>query len=64
MTLSFSQGLAIGLQEESSSLLSIFIAVILHKAVMAFSLGENTISKDSNILQDNLYLKVWVQHKS
>jgi hypothetical protein len=46
MILSFSQGLAIGLQEESSSLLSIFIAVILHKAVMAFSLGENPISKD------------------
>ncbi len=50
MILSFSQGLAIGLQEESSSLLSIFIAVILHKAVMAFSLGENPTSKDSNIL--------------
>jgi hypothetical protein len=37
------QGLAIGLQEESSSLLSIFIAVILHKAVMAFSLGEDPL---------------------
>jgi hypothetical protein len=49
MTLSFSQGLAIGLQEESSSLLSIFIAVILHKAVMAFSLGENSTS--SNIFK-------------
>ena len=35
------EGLAIGLQESSHTLLQIFIAVIVHKAVMAFSLGLN-----------------------
>ncbi|XP_023322722.1 zinc transporter ZIP1 isoform X3 [Eurytemora carolleeae] len=34
-------GLAIGLQDDSASLISIFVAVIVHKAVMAFSLGLN-----------------------
>ena len=44
MALSFHsvfEGLAIGLQGSSSQLLSLFIAVIVHKAVMAFSLGLN-----------------------
>ena len=35
------EGVAIGLQEDSGQLISIFIAVIIHKAVMAFSLGLN-----------------------
>ena len=35
------EGVAIGLQENSGQLISIFIAVIIHKAVMAFSLGLN-----------------------
>ncbi|XP_023322720.1 zinc transporter ZIP1 isoform X2 [Eurytemora carolleeae] len=35
------EGLAIGLQDDSASLISIFVAVIVHKAVMAFSLGLN-----------------------
>ena len=35
------EGLAIGLQDSSHTLLQIFIAVIVHKAVMAFSLGLN-----------------------
>ena len=35
------EGLAIGLQQESLSLFQIVIAVIVHKAVMAFSLGLN-----------------------
>ena len=35
------EGLAIGLQQESWMLLQIFIAVIVHKAIMAFSLGLN-----------------------
>ena len=35
------EGLAIGLQKSSLTLLQIFIAVIVHKAVMAFSLGLN-----------------------
>ena len=33
------EGLAIGLQKELGELMSIFIAVVVHKAVMAFSLG-------------------------
>ena len=33
------EGLAIGLQEELGALLNLFIAVIAHKSVMAFSLG-------------------------
>lgn len=35
------EGIAIGLQEESTSLLSLFIAVIVHKCIMSFSLGLN-----------------------
>ena len=35
------QGLSIGLQKTNDQLISIFIAVITHKAVMAFSLGLN-----------------------
>ena len=35
------EGLAIGLQEKSGQLMTIFLAVIVHKAVMAFSLGLN-----------------------
>ena len=35
------EGLAIGLQQQSWTLLQIFIAVIVHKAIMAFSLGLN-----------------------
>lgn len=33
------EGLAIGLQQELGQLISLFIAVIVHKAIMAFSLG-------------------------
>ena len=35
------EGLAVGLQPESMTLLQIFIAVIIHKAIMALSLGLN-----------------------
>ena len=35
------EGLAIGLQTELGELMSIFIAVVVHKAVMAFSLGKH-----------------------
>merc|ERR1719427_1604392 len=35
------EGLAIGLQDNSAQLLSILLAVMAHKAVMAFSLGLN-----------------------
>jgi len=47
------EGIAIGLQNSSANLLSIFIAVITHKAVMAFSLGLN-------IAQSELSLKSFV----
>lgn len=40
------EGLAIGLQESNESLISIFVAVIVHKAVMAFSLGLNIAGSD------------------
>jgi len=47
------EGLAIGLQEQSHNLISIFLAVILHKAVMAFSLGLN-------IAQSSLSVKAFI----
>jgi len=47
------EGIAIGLQEEEGSLLSIFMAVMSHKAVMAFSLGLN-------IAQSNLSLRNFI----
>jgi len=37
------EGLAIGLQKELGELMSIFIAVVVHKAVMAFSLGKANV---------------------
>lgn len=35
------EGLAIGLQNSKENMLTIFVAVMLHKAIMAFSLGLN-----------------------
>ena len=35
------KGLAIGLQNSKENMLTIFVAVMLHKAIMAFSLGLN-----------------------
>ena len=35
------KGLAIGLQTDTGEMLAIFMAVMMHKAVMAFSLGLN-----------------------
>jgi len=43
------EGLAIGLQDVSSNLISIFIAVIVHKAVMAFSLGLNIAQSEMSV---------------
>jgi len=43
------EGIAIGLQGNSADLISIFIAVIVHKAVMAFSLGLNIAQSDLSI---------------
>merc|ERR1712098_307673 len=47
------EGIAIGLQDTSGQLVTIFTAVIFHKAVMAFSLGLN-------IAQSELSLKSFV----
>jgi zinc transporter 1/2/3 len=47
------EGLAIGLQDDSKHMISIFIAVIIHKAVMSFSLGLN-------IAQSNLSVRSFV----
>jgi len=38
------EGLTIGLQDSESELLTIFVAVLAHKAVMAFSMGLNLAS--------------------
>lgn len=43
------EGLAIGLQDVNSKLMSIFIAVITHKAVMAFSLGLNIAQSELSV---------------
>jgi len=43
------EGIAIGLQDNSGQLISIFIAVIVHKAVMAFSLGLNIAQSDLSV---------------
>jgi len=40
------EGIAIGVQDTSAQLLSIFLAVMVHKALMAFSLGLNLAQAD------------------
>jgi len=47
------EGLAIGLQKVKANLISIFVAVLCHKAVMAFSLGLN-------IAQSNLSARSFI----
>jgi len=47
------EGLAIGLQTDSREMLAIFMAVMMHKAVMAFSLGLN-------IAQSSLSVRAFV----
>ena len=42
------EGIAIGLQDNSGQFASIVIAVIVHKVVMAFSLGLNIAQSDLN----------------
>lgn len=37
------EGMAIGLQKESSSVVVIFIGVLFHKSLMAFSMGSNLV---------------------
>nr|XP_039250757.1 zinc transporter ZIP1-like [Styela clava] len=43
------EGLAIGLQKTASSALSIFIAVLFHKSLMAFSMGNNLIQAGQSV---------------
>jgi len=43
------EGIAIGLQETKDSLISLFIAVIVHKAVMGFSLGLNIAQSELSV---------------
>ena len=43
------EGIAIGLQDNSGDLLSIFLAVMVHKALMAFSLGLNMAQSDLSL---------------
>lgn len=55
------EGIAIGLQESSADLISIFIAVIVHKAVMAFSLGLNIARSDmsrKNFILSNVFFSL------
>merc|ERR1711970_1202079 len=50
------EGIAIGLQDTSGQLVTIFTAVMMHKAVMAFSLGLNIAQTDvsnRNFLMSN-----------
>ena len=46
---SLNSGIAIGLQDTSGQLLTIFTAVMSHKALMAFSLGLNIAQSELNI---------------
>ena len=43
------EGVAIGLQDNSGQFFSIVIAVMVHKVVMAFSLGLNIAQSDLNL---------------
>ncbi|KDR22729.1 Zinc transporter ZIP1 [Zootermopsis nevadensis] len=43
------EGLAIGLQEEVSSVLQIFVAVVLHKMALAFSLGLSLVQTELSL---------------
>ncbi len=52
------EGLAIGLQQASGQLLSVFAAVIIHKAIMAFSLGL-TIAQ-SNLSAKSIFASVLI----
>ena len=52
-------GLAIGLQNDSSSLIAILVAVMLHKAVMSFSLGlsiaQSSLSVKSFVISNIIF---------
>jgi len=55
------EGVAIGLQDTSGQLVTIFTAVMMHKAVMAFSLGLNIAQTDvsnKNFLMSNIIFSI------
>lgn len=43
------EGLAVGLQEDVSDLIQIFVAVVIHKMVIAFSLGLNLMQTELSL---------------
>jgi len=45
---SFLEGIAMGLQEKTGSLTAIFVAVLFHKSLMAFSMGTNLVRAKQN----------------
>jgi len=53
------EGLALGLQETSRKFNSIFIAVILHKAVIAFSLGMNIAQSEFSDVANTVIVLVF-----
>jgi len=55
------EGIAIGLQDTSGELVTIFTAVMMHKAVMAFSLGLNIAQADvsnKNFMMSNIMFSI------
>lgn len=43
------EGVAIGLQKEAQSAITLFVAVLLHKSLMAFSMGTNLIQSKQTV---------------
>lgn len=55
------EGLAIGLQNDADNVLSIFAAVLIHKTILAFSLGLNLVQSTLGmpaILRSNIMFAV------
>lgn len=55
------EGLAVGLQEEVSSVLQIFVAVVLHKVALAFSLGLSLVQTElslASVIKSNFLFSI------
>ncbi|XP_069693267.1 zinc transporter ZIP1-like [Periplaneta americana] len=55
------EGLAVGLQSDMSYLIQIFVAVVLHKVIIAFSLGLNLVQTElsaASIVKSNLLFSI------
>jgi zinc transporter 1/2/3 len=55
------EGLAVGLQDDVSSLLQIFVAVVLHKTVIAFSLGLSLVQTElslASVIKSNFLFSI------